>query len=170
MRRFHDQSNISNRRAARGPVALSTLLPKIAGPAFRRRGFAEAAILAEWREIVGETLAACTAPIKLALPRGQAALGTLHVKVAGPFATELQHLAPQVIERINGFFGYAAVSRLALIQGPVSPYSSKPRRGRSPPVPAGGDGSDDGPRAIEDEDLRRALGRLGRAVRDAGSR
>jgi hypothetical protein len=114
-------------------------------------------------------MAARTAPIKLAFPRGQATLGTLHVRVTGPFALELQHLTPQVIERINGFFGYAAVGRLALIQGPVSPYSTKVRRrgaARVRTVDRGSDdGSGDGPPEIADEDLRRALGRLGRAVR-----
>jgi hypothetical protein len=38
--------------------------------------------------------------------------------VAGAAALELQHSEPQVLERINGFFGYPAVTRLQLIQVP----------------------------------------------------
>jgi hypothetical protein len=42
----------------------------------------------------------------------------------------VQHREPQIIERINGFFGYGAVARLALVQGPMP---EKTRRG--PPAP-----------------------------------
>jgi hypothetical protein len=50
-----------------------------------------------------------------ALARG----GTLKLRVARHRALELQHRAPLVIERINLFFGRDAVTRLALIQGPL---------------------------------------------------
>jgi hypothetical protein len=85
--------------------------------------------------------------------------GTLHVRVGGGWATEFQHLEPQIIERINTFFGYRAVSRLVLKQGPVP---QRERRMREAKV------ADDGwapPVAVGDEALRAALQRLGRAIR-----
>ena len=38
---------------------------------------------------------------------------------------ELQHLEPVVVDRVNRFFGYAAVARIALIQGPLPKSASK---------------------------------------------
>ena len=40
--------------------------------------------------------------------------------VAGSAALELQHSEPQLLERINGYFGYPAVARLRLIQAPLA--------------------------------------------------
>ncbi len=152
-------------RHRRGPISLSAMLPKLAGRAMRRRGFAEAAIVAEWPEIVGHALAEETLPLKFVVPRGTPAGGILHVRVNGAFATELQHLAPTVIERINGYFGYAAVTRLTLIQGPIRPYLQRARRKtvrRPKPADAALTGTLN---SIEDEELRAALAQLGQSVR-----
>ena len=43
--------------------------------------------------------------------------GVLQVRVAGPLAVELQHLAPQVLERVNTYLGYRAVTQLKLSRG-----------------------------------------------------
>ena len=103
------------------------MVSKVTTPLYRKRGFAEARILSDWPVIVGERFAAVTLPEKLTFPRGNTGGGKrdglLHVRVGAPLATELQHLEPQIIERINGYFGYNAVARLKLIQGPVTPPS-----------------------------------------------
>ena len=43
----------------------------------------------------------------------------LHIRVDGGAAVELQHKTPIVLERINAFYGYRAVDRLKLVQGPL---------------------------------------------------
>jgi hypothetical protein len=150
------------RRRGRGPVALGAMLPRIAGRALRRRGFAEAAIITNWAAIVGDVLARETIPQKLAFPRGENTGGTLHVRVSGAFSTELQHLAPLVTEKINAYFGYAAVAKLAMKQGPITRARAEPRRKSAPPL--------SGPHSpelvkilsqIDDKDLRASLTRLG---------
>jgi hypothetical protein len=153
------------RRRGRGPVALSALLPRIAGRALRRRGFAEAAIVTDWAAIVGDVLARETVPRKLVFPRGENTGGTLHVLVSGGFSTELQHLAPLVTEKINAYFGYAAVARLTMAQGPVAPAAPDPPRNRrkaarapsGPPSAALAEDLEN----IEDPELRASLIRFG---------
>ncbi len=44
--------------------------------------------------------------------------GVLTIKVEGAMALELQHLAPQIIERLNSYYGYPAIGKLNIIQGP----------------------------------------------------
>ncbi|MDD9798628.1 MAG: DciA family protein [Alphaproteobacteria bacterium] len=53
---------------------------------------------------------------------------TLIVKVEGAMALELQHLAPQIIERLNNYYGYAAIGKLHIIQSPVTTPASAPAR------------------------------------------
>lgn len=153
-----------------GPTALAAALAGITDTAFRKRGFAETSIITDWPTIVGETLAAETAPQKLVFARGGTTGGVLHVRVNGAFAIELQHLMPLVIERINGYFGFAAVARIAMTQGPVAPNRRR-RRGGDPPA-ALTEADEARLRGwlsgIEDDDLRNALAGLGRAVLGGG--
>jgi len=106
----------SAKRRARGPRAIAAILPAVTGGVRAKRGLAPPELIADWPRIVGAELAAHCVPRKLARGRGEDG-GTLHIRVAGGFALELQHRAPQVIERINSYFGYRAVARLALKQG-----------------------------------------------------
>ena len=147
----------------KGRRALGALVRRGLGPSFGRRGFSRAEIITRWPAIVGEGLARRAFPERLIAPRG-AAGGTLRVRVEGGFATELQHLEPEVIERINTYFGYRAVARLALVQGPVpAPAAIPPRRERA--LDAGEVAQlDRALEATEDDRLRDSLAALGRGV------
>ena len=115
-----------------GMHSLGMVVPKAASPILRKRGFAQGAIIARWSEIVGLELARQSIPEKLVFPRDGAAGGaTLHVRAAGPMALELQHLAPIVLERVNGFFGYPAVDKLTLVQAPLP--RREPRKPKKEP-------------------------------------
>jgi hypothetical protein len=94
---------------------------------FRRRGFADSAVVADWAAIVGERLAAQTAPERIVFPPRKRSEGTLKLRVGSSgLALELQHFEPQLIERINCYFGFPAVARIQLLHGPVPP---RPARG-----------------------------------------
>ena len=100
-----------------GLKPLSATIGRVAAPALQKRGLAETRIVTHWPEIIGAELAASACPEKITGRGGDG--GTLHIRVDGALALELQHLAPLVIEKINGFFGYKAVARLRLTQGPL---------------------------------------------------
>lgn len=118
------------KRQAAGLRALAAALERVTRATFRRRGFAEAGVLSQWPAIVGAELAARSCPEKLAFRPGEGKGGTLHVRVTSGFATELQHLEPLVLERINAYFGFPAVARLAMTQGPL------PETAHAHPAPA----------------------------------
>jgi len=144
-------------RSLAGPVG------RITRPLLRRRGLANAQMVAKWRDIIGEALASQSIPQRY-VPDRQGG-GTLHIRVGGAWAIEFQHLEPQIVERINGFFGYRAVTRLALIQGPVA----KVDRGRpvgGPPTGRHADPIETGTVAdIRDDELRQAFEQLATAIR-----
>ena len=147
-----------------GPRSGATLLPKITRSAFGKRGFVEAGVLTDWPEIVGSVLAAETRPMKLSFPRSTRSNGTLQIRVTGAYSTVLQHLAPLVIERINRYFGYGAVARLTLSQGPViSPPRTK-RNKMLDPDPEALERLETCVTTSEDKELRLALAGVGRDV------
>ena len=141
-----------------------------ARPALRKRGLAVAGVLADWHRIVGPFLAGETAPERLvpgrALPDGGRDAGVLHLRVDSPaLAPEIAHLAPQIVEKVNGYFGYRAIARLHILHAPVDRPDS--RRDAVPPpdaTPAGKEAVRRQTAEIEDDGLRDALQRLGAAV------
>jgi hypothetical protein len=138
---------------------LGQILPRIARPAFRRRSPAAAQLLADWPEIVGPPLAAVTEPERLSA-------GTLTLSCTGPVAMELQHLAPQLIERINAGLGRRAVERLRFRQRAPSGKAAErpaPRRPATLP-PEAADALAPRLAAIADPALRAALERLAARV------
>ena len=74
---------------------------------------------------------------------------------------ELQHLAPQLIERINAFVGYRAVERLRFVQGPLPGAAEPPAPPPPPLTPEARARLDSLVESVTDPDLRQSLRRLG---------
>ena len=149
---------------------LRELLNKLVGDAFARQGFASAELVTRWDDIVGHEIAAHSEPIKLQWPRrtdddGEA--GTLVLRVEGPAAIEIQHLAALICERVNRFLGWRAVERLALRQAPLRRRQPRAARTEDPAAaaPIAETLSD-----IKDDELKEALARLGAAISRADRR
>ena len=151
-----------SKRKSRGLLAIATTLPRITATVRNKRGLPEPALVKQWSAIVGQTLADQCAPQRLVRGPGGAE-GTLHLSVSGPLALELQHLEPQLLERINGFFGFRAVARLSLHQVAPQP-PKKPAPPRPQPTRQQAAALDARLAAVDDPALRAALGRLGTAV------
>jgi hypothetical protein len=109
--------------------AVSELLPDVGRAAFRKFGFVQHAVVSRWSEIVGERYAQVSAPESIRFPVGKRAEGVLSLVVAGAHAPMMQHIAPEIVERVNRFFGYQAVARLQMRHGVVA------RAGKAAPMP-----------------------------------
>jgi hypothetical protein len=150
------------------PRPLADLIGRCLGDVFARQGFASGELVTHWPEIVGEEIAAHAEPLKLQWPRGgddAPEPATLVLRVEGPAAIEIQHLAPVILERVNRFLGWRAVGRIALRQAPLGRRTDK--RAPSPPDPevTARIAADLG--HIDDAGLRAALARLGAAVKQS---
>jgi hypothetical protein len=141
--------------------AVSELLPAIGGAAFKRFGFVQSSLVSRWAEIVGERYAGASQPESLRFPHGQKADGVLTLVVRGAHAPMMQHIMPEIIERVNRFFGYGAVARVVIRQGEIA----KPAARRAPPafraVPAD---MGEGLKTIADPELRAVLESLAAGV------
>jgi hypothetical protein len=147
-----------------GPRSLATILPKASATTFRKRGFAHARILSGWREIVGNAIAAGSCPERLSFTKKEKGGATLRIRVAGGLALELQHLEPIVVERINSHFGYRAVERLSLVQGPLPTARTEHRPPPRELSAAERAELDRQLAAVADEPLRHALKALGESM------
>ena len=143
-------------------IALS--VSKVAAPVLGRRGLAEAEMILGWAAVIGEDLARDTLPIKLAFGKGERVDGTLHLKVVSAAAPEVRHREPQIIERINGFFGYRAVAHLKLTQGPLPNAAIPAPKSPRPLAPAETKALSRSLDGITDPELKAALERWGQAV------
>lgn len=144
---------------------LGGIAQPLARKALGKKGQALAAFLADWPSVVGEETAAYCLPQKLSFPdRERKREGTLTLRVANQsWATELQHLEPLLLEKINVYFGYTAVARLRFTSGPLPERTF--RRPPPPPErevpPAERAALEERLSAIRDPELREAMRRLG---------
>jgi hypothetical protein len=153
-----------------GPISakpLSVLLSDVFSDAYAKQGFAARELVTRWGEIAGPEIAAHCEPLKIQWPRpveGQPQEPAMLVlRVDGPMALEIQHASDVILERVNRFFGWSAVGRLALRQGPLS-------RRRLPAASPAPDAKEVAEVAatlssVDDEGLRAALARLGASIK-----
>jgi len=146
---------------------LSVLLSDVFSDAYARQGFAARELVTRWAEIAGSEFAGHCEPLKMQWPRpveGQVQEpATLVLRVEGPMALEIQHASDVILARVNRFFGWSAVGRLALRQGPLS---RRPQRTARPaPDPREVDEVSQTLNSVEDEALRAALARLGASIK-----
>jgi len=146
---------------------LSVLLSDVFSDAYAKQGFAARELVTRWAEIAGPEIARHSEPLKIQWPRpveGQPQEpATLVLRVEGPAALEIQHASDALLQRVNRFFGWSAVGKLALRQAPLS-RREKPVAPRALDARAVAQVAET-LSAIEDEELRAALARLGASIK-----
>ena len=146
---------------------LSVLLSDVFSDAYAKQGFAARELVTRWGDIAGPEIAAHSEPLKIQWPRpveGQPQEpATLVLRVEGPMALEIQHSSDVILQRVNRFFGWSAVGKLALRQAPLARRNRPaPSRAPDPKVVAK---VAESLSSVEDEDLRAALARLGALIK-----
>ena len=155
-------------RKSRSAAPIGALIGTVIEPLCAKRGFATADLIAAWADVVGPRYARVTQPEKLLWPRRDGVEGanrrtgaTLVVRVDAGMAIYLQHETAVMLERINGFLGFGAVTQLKIIQAPVAP---PPPPKRAAPSGRAVERAAAAVKSVESDGLRAALERLGRGV------
>lgn len=166
--RDRDKASAETQRGG-GPKPLAATVGRLAKKTIGKRGFAEAGLITGWEGIVGPELGASCWPDSLSFPPGRRDGGSLRIRVTGGFALELQHMQPQLLERINGHFGYRAIERISIIHAPPDKNSMHLRRrpktkASPPPDPKASAAIEDALSAVDDPEIRAVLARIGHAV------
>lgn len=142
---------------------IAELMPEVGRTAFRRFGFVQSSVVTRWPEIVGPRHAKVCAPEAIRFPPGEKSEGILQLVVVPAHAPLIQHVIPEIIERVNRFFGYRAVAKVKLRQGevrrPADDTRAAPPSLKPIPVELG-----DSLRDIGDPELRTVLESLARSM------
>ena len=153
-----DEAPRHNRARAAGDI-----VGDVAGMSFKRFGFVQGAVVSRWKEIVGERYAGVSTPESIRFPAGKRSDGVLTLVVEGAHGPMMQHVAPVIVERVNRFFGYPAVARIAFKQGIVQVAKAKARIAPPSLRPIPKD-IGDSLRGIADPELRTVLEALAQSV------
>lgn len=157
--------------------AVGAYIPGLTKKAFEKFGFSAATLITDWPQIVGAMIASYTEPQRLKWPRlagsaeaaGEDATGrpgaTLILRVDPARALDVEYNARQIRERINAYFGYAAVADIRLIQAPLERQTQGTQAPQAPAKKAP-------PLAplADDDPLAKALARLEQGVRNSPKR
>ena len=143
----------------------------LAKAAFQRHGFASEQLAAQWALIVGPELAATTSPEKIRWPQtaqsqSQKLGGTLVIRAQAGRALDVHYEISRIIEKVNQFLGYGAISSVKVLASadlpPASPIAKRP------PRPETLDAWGQQMTGIADNDLKSALARLGAEISPKG--
>ncbi|MEL7445369.1 MAG: DUF721 domain-containing protein [Pseudomonadota bacterium] len=158
------------RPRGRGAKAIGELMPQVGRTAFRRFGFVQSSIVTRWPEIVGPHHAKICSPEAIRFPPGEKAEGILQLVVVPAHAPLIQQVIPEIMERVNRFFGYQAVAKIKLRQGAVKPTHAEAPARPPPslkPIPME---LGDSLRDIGDPELRAVLESLARTFDDGAKK
>jgi hypothetical protein len=153
----------SDKRLAKFSRIGSLIANKIT-PICQQNGFIQARILLEWEYIVTPQFAQLCTPVKVTFPIKQRHNGRLVLRTTSSMATELAYLEPQIINRINQFFGYEAIQKITLQQGPISPRSPNKKKNQDRKCETTYAMIKDKVQNIDDDRLREALLSLGMGI------
>lgn len=109
------------------PSRLGLYTQKIVKPVFKARGLMEGKILTHWPHIVGEKFACLALPEKITFPKGLRSGGTLHLTVTSSGSLLLHSISDLILERVNTFFGYSALSKLYMTHGLIPSQKPSPK-------------------------------------------
>ncbi|WP_323781178.1 DUF721 domain-containing protein [Thalassovita sp.] len=160
------------RSTTKGFERTASLLQQQIRHAGATRGFAVTRLLTHWPEIAGDDLAAIARPVEVKYGR-QGFGATLTILTTGAQAPMVEMQKEQLRERVNGVYGYNAISRIRITQtAPVGfaegqadfryAQSAKPSPAR--PDPAIRQQASEIARGAEDAALRTALEALAQNV------
>ena len=146
------------------PRRIGVYTQKIVKPVFKVRGLMEGKIITHWPQIVGERFSHIALPEKITFPKGKKGEGTLYLSVTSSSSLLIHYAQGLILEHVNTFFGYKAISKLQMNHGFTPP---KVEVAKAPPPPLSEETKEwleDQTKNITDPDLKTTLERLGEAI------
>ena len=139
---------------------------KVMRPLARKHGGGRSAIALEkiWPEIMGPRWSKISSPVRFLGGRDGR---TLIISAPGPAASLILAQSGPIIERLNAHLGSSHVARIKVVQSRMTiPPRSQPEKGLAPRQEVE---LREGLSGVENEDLKRALEKMGRKVLSKGS-
>lgn len=117
-------------RRGSGLVSFGADVRKLVSPLLGKKGLIQADVLARWQDILGAELASGVKPFSVSFSKQKNGAVLTVTAFSGAYAVEFTARKPQIMERLNSYFGYAAISDIRIKQGgtftPSSPSKKEP--------------------------------------------
>ena len=151
----------------------SALLTQRIRTASESRGFAQSRLLTQWSEVAGAEIARISRPVEISYGRGGMG-ATLTLLTTGANAPMLEMEKDKLRNRVNSVYGYNAIARIRITQTAATGFSDgqvefdhrpkdkNPKDERRDPALSRKANELASP--VADDDLRRALSRLGENI------
>ena len=91
-------------------------LPKIINKNIKERNFFEISLIKKWKEIIGNDIAKFCWPIKISFPNIKNSNGIIFLKTKRGRSMEIEFKNEEIIEKLNQYFGYKAISKISVVQ------------------------------------------------------
>ena len=113
-----------------GLVSFGADVRKLVAPLLGKKGMIQADTLAHWQDILGAELAGGIAPFSVSFSKKTVGAVLTVTAFSGAYAVEFTARKPQIIERINSYFGYDAIADIRVKQGGT--FTSLPSKPEQP--------------------------------------
>ena len=91
-------------------------LPKIVDKNIKEKNFLEVSLIKKWREIIGDNIAKFCWPIKIIFSGIKNSNGLVFLKTKRGRSMEIEFKNEEIIEKLNQYFGYKAISKISVVQ------------------------------------------------------
>ena len=91
-------------------------LPKIVDKNIKEKNFLEVSLIKKWREIIGDDIAKFCWPIKIIFSDIKNSYGLIFLKTKRGRSMEIEFKNEEIIEKLNQYFGYNAISKISVVQ------------------------------------------------------
>lgn len=158
------------------PRPLADLVSGLTKDVFGSKNQLFGKMLANWSNIAGDEMAGLTIPVDLKFQRApkpkegskaapKAGSAVLHLAVQPAYALEFSYQKDLLIERLNMFFGYAAIKDIKVVQHSEVMQNKRAAAPPIRPLTATEEGKlADMIGGIQEKDLQTALKNLGKAI------
>lgn len=146
------------------PVRLGFYTQKAVKPVFKARGLMEGKIITYWPQIVGEKFSHLALAEKISFPKGKRTEGTLHLNVTSSASLLLHYAQDLILERVNTFFGYKALTKLHMSHDFAPPQQVSSKKSFPPLSSEEKEWITLQLQSIKDIELKTCLEKLGEAV------
>ncbi|HLD95028.1 MAG TPA: DUF721 domain-containing protein [Alphaproteobacteria bacterium] len=93
-------------------VSIGELVPSLIAPALEKQGVLHAKLFLAWDKIFTQDIYKICKPVALYFPKDMKNQATLKVSTPVAMATHIRYMQDIILEKVNIFFGYNAVSKL----------------------------------------------------------
>jgi hypothetical protein len=165
MKKENSIQGIAERTPKRhGINKISATTKALLKPFIDRYGAAYVQVLLDWPIIIGQRFADLTQVIHLKFPVGKKNGGTLQLRCVSAAIPLLQAQTPQIIDRINCYFGYNAVAQIRFQAGLIVTKKNT-NAAKSPTLSAETQTKIESiTHDVKNDNLREALQRLGAGI------